>query len=254
MLSAIPNRIEREQYLDHVGNRTFRKSLLCRAEESVVENPSLAALQTFFVSTDLRPISAEADLASSEPAQFRSSTQDEVTTNKPHVKLALSHLAKHAPRPLPFASIWPAIEPRLPTEGDPDSNPTSLALALLQCFQGNLVDFMVSDFPYVLEVSPRPLASPFARFQAMKSELVANLRHRLVRLSDFERIVLAQLDGSRDRPALCRILSEAIERGDLDLVDKAGMSVQDGALREAIIEQSLDPCLQQLAVHALLVG
>ena len=35
MLSTIPNRIEREQYLDYFGNRTFRKSLLCRAEKSV---------------------------------------------------------------------------------------------------------------------------------------------------------------------------------------------------------------------------
>ena len=176
MLSTIPNRIEREQYLDYFGNRTFRKSLLCRAEKSVVEHPSIAALQTFFVSTDLRPVSAEADLASSEPVQFRSSTQDEVTTNTPSVKLALNYLATHAPRPVPFTSIWPAIQPLLPAEGDRDSSPTSLSLALLQCFQGNLVDFMVSDFPYALEVSPRPLASPFARSQAMKSELVANLR------------------------------------------------------------------------------
>ena len=254
MLSTIPNRIEREQYLDYFGNRTFRKSLLCRAEKSVVEHPSIAALQTFFVSTDLRPVSAEADLASSEPVQFRSSTQDEVTTNTPSVKLALNYLATHAPRPVPFTSIWPAIQPLLPAEGDRDSSPTSLSLALLQCFQGNLVDFMVSDFPYALEVSPRPLASPFARSQAMKSELVANLRHRLVRLSDFERIVLAHLDGSRDRSALCRVLSEAIERGDFDLVDKTGASVQDGGLREELVKQSLDPCLQQLAVHALLLG
>lgn len=254
MLSTIPNRIEREQYLDYFGNRTFRKSLLCRAENSVVESPSLAALQTFFVSTDLRPVSARADLGSSEPVQFRSSTQDEMTTNKPHVKLALHHLATHASRPVPFASIWPAIQPQLPAEGDPQCSPTSLAEALLQCFQGNLIEFLVADFPYVLEVSTQPCASPFARCQAMKSELAANLRHRLVRLSDFERIILTHLDGTRDRSALCRILSEAIERGDLDLVDKTGESVQDAGLREALIKQSLDPCLQQLAIYALLAG
>ena len=254
MLSAIPNRTVREQYLDYLGNRTFRKSLLSRADRPVAESPSVEALQRFFVSTDLRPVPEDADLVSSEPVQFRSSTKDEVTTNKPHVKLALNHLATHAPRPVPFASIWPAIQSLLPAEGDPNCSPTSLAEALMQCFQGNLVEFMVSDFPYVLEVTARPLASPLARSQAMKTELVANLRHRLVRLSDFERIVLAHLDGTRDRSALCRVLFEATDRGELDLVDKMGNPVQEKALRGTLIENALDPCLHQLAAHALLVG
>lgn len=254
MLSAIPNRTIREQYLDYLGNRTFRKSLLSLADRPSAESPSMEALQRFFVSTDLRPVPEDADLTSSEPVQFRSSTKDEVTTNKPHVKLALNHLATHAPRPVPFASIWPAIQPLLPAEGDPNCSPTSLAEALMQCFQGNLVEFAVSDFPYVLEVTSRPLASPLARSQAMNSELISNLRHRLVRLSDFERIVLAHLDGTRDRSALCDVVFHSIERGDLDLADKAGNPVHDETLRRTFIENAIDPCLRELAAHALLAG
>jgi methyltransferase-like protein len=244
--------LKRKAWLDYLGNRTFRKSLLSRADRLIAESPSVEALQRFFVSSDLRPVAAGADLASSEPVRFCSSTKDEVTTNKPHVKLALNHLATHAPRPVPFGSIWPAIQSHLHDEGDPNCSPTSLAEALMQCFQGNLVEFMVSDYPYVLEVTARPTASPLARSQAMKTELVANLRHRLVRLSDLERIVLAHLNGTRDRSALCDVVYHSIDRGELDLVDKAGNPVQAEMFRRTFIENAIDPCLQQLAAHALL--
>jgi methyltransferase-like protein/SAM-dependent methyltransferase len=254
VISAIPKRTAREQYVDYFSSRSFRQSLVCRTGNAVLESPSLAALQTCYVSTDLRPISSDAVLDSSDSVCFRSSTQDELTTNKPHVKLALQYLAAHAPRPVPFASIWPAIESRLRADGDPSSSPAALAQALLQCFQGNMVDLMVSCFPIVLEVSSRPIASPLARSQAVQYERVSNLRHRLIPLSDFERLVVANLDGTKDRTDLCHVLCQAIDRGALDLLDHNGHPVTDPALRERCVQNTLDPCLERLAAHALLLG
>ena len=254
VLDAVSDRSAREQYLDHFGNRTFRKSLVCHAGPAVHERPSSAALQRCFISTDLRISSSQTELASSEPVTFRSASQDEVTTNKPHVKLALAYVAQRAPRAVPVASIWPAITPLLASDGDPTSTEGALLQALLQCFQANTIECMLADGPYVSSVSSRPVASPLVRAQARQSELVANLRHRLVRLTDLERMVVMHLDGTRDRAALCLVLANAMAEGTLDCTDSDQQPIADPAMRTAAVEQALEPCLHSLAFHALLIG
>ena len=254
VLDAVPDRTAREQYLDHFGNRTFRKSLVCRTGQPVLERPSSSVLQQCYLSTDLRTDAAEADLISSATVTFRSSSENEVTTNQAHVKLALAHLAKQAPRAVPVASIWPAIEPHLPNQDELLWSEASLAQALLQCFQANAVDCMIATESYRSAISSQPVASPLARAQAVRSELVANLRHRLVRLTDFERMVVMHLDGTRNRAALCRVLCEAIAQGTLACTDSSKTAVTDPDLQRSSVERALEPCLERLAFHAMLIG
>lgn len=254
VLDALPDRTAREQYLDHFGNRTFRKSLVCHAGLAVHERPSLAALQRCFISTDLCTTSSGAELTSSAPITFRSAAQDEVTTNTPPIKLALAYVANHAPRAVPVASIWPAISPLLASDSVPRSTEESMLQAILQCFQANTVECMLTDGPYVSAVSLRPVASPLVRAQARQSEWVANLRHRLVHLTDFERMVVMYLDGTRDKAAMCEILLSAMAEGTIDCTESNDLAITDPTLRGAAVKQMLEPCLQNLAFHALLVG
>jgi len=52
-----------------------------------------------------------------------------------------------------------------------------------------------------------PLASPLARCQSKLGQPIANLRHRVVELSESDRLVLDMLDGRTDRAALAATLA-----------------------------------------------
>ncbi|MCA9161131.1 MAG: hypothetical protein KDA72_22525, partial [Planctomycetales bacterium] len=57
-------------------------------------------------------------------------------------------------------------------------------------------------------LSDAPMASPLVRLQSTRSQIVSNLRHESVRLTEAERFLVAQLDGSRSHDELLEIFSE----------------------------------------------
>ena len=69
------DRLRREQYLDFVRNRTFRQSLLCHADNSILNASRRAdALNSLRPIALARPSSAEPDVGSDAPEEFESLT------------------------------------------------------------------------------------------------------------------------------------------------------------------------------------
>jgi hypothetical protein len=124
---------------------------------------------------------------------------------------------------------------------------------LLRSFELQLVDLQLYQPEFVTRISARPVGSPVARALALSEELVTNMRHLSVKLNDFERLVLTLLDGTSDRAAVLDSLTEAAAEGDLEIRAPDGTAPKDCDLR-AVLEQTLEPCLQRLARSALLVG
>jgi len=99
----------------------------------------------------------------------------------------------------------------------------------------------------VTTVSERPEAFALARVQAAAGDDVTNLRQEHVVFDEpYPRLVVAALDGTRDRGALIDHLTAEVER--LNLVAERG-----DALRRTVT-QGLEPSLQTMAELALLRG
>src|SRR5262249_15190105 len=100
--------------------------------------------------------------------------------------------------------------------------------------------------------SERPVASPLARRQAATDAPVTSLRHRLVTLSEFDRVILRHLDGTRDRAALLGVLLELAATSQLTIASE--QKPQTPAQVREYLDAALTVSLQRLAFSALLVA
>ena len=65
------------------------------------------------------------------------------------------------------------------------------------------------------ELPDRPEVSLFARVQASHENFVTSLAHKNIKLSDFDRLVLRQTDGTRDLAGMVSLVEQAISSGEL---------------------------------------
>jgi methyltransferase-like protein len=107
---------------------------------------------------------------------------------------------------------------------------------------------------FTLEVSERPVASPWARWQAREEAKVTNLRHERVEVDPLNQYLLPFLDGSRDCEALIELLLAGPVAGGKLLVEQDDQPVNDPKEAREILSAELQANLQWLARAALLVS
>jgi methyltransferase-like protein/SAM-dependent methyltransferase len=255
-LSADP--IRREQYLDFVNNRRFRRSVLCH--DAIVLDRSISPdrFTNLLATSVARPTNESIDARSVDVEEFRTPGGATLSTNNPLVKAVLLALCEAWPRALSFGELNEVVRSHLPlvpgAETTPaDRMPPFLAEFLRKCYLSRLVDLHVHMPDFVRDISARPVASPLARLQAQSGLTVAGLLHSQVELTKFEQLVLPLLDGTRDRDALVDVLAEAAATGRIS-IDQSGEPVHDPAVIRHVLGTSLDQCLLRFAGGTLLVG
>lgn len=115
----------------------------------------------------------------------------------------------------------------------------------LQQFRAGTLELHAAPARYSDHAPERPEAFALARLQAADGEDVTNLRHEHLRLEDpYSRLLVASLDGTRDRAELVEHLAGEIER--------RGLAPQTGEELRRRISDGLDGSLESLARLALL--
>lgn len=249
---TLSSRIVREQYLDFLSNRMFRRTLLCRGSVAIGSRPLPEAVAGLQAVGRARPARGDPDIRSDAEEEFLSPADQRITTNRPLVKAMLAVLAEQSPRAIPVASLWPMVAGRLDGTPDAAAGPGELARALLQFHLSNAVALRTWSPPLILSDGERPSASPLARLQAERDEPVVNLRHENGDPSDLDRIVLPLLDGTRDRAALREAVVASVLEGRLGIQDDAGAPLRDPARVREVVAASLDESLERLAAACLL--
>ncbi len=241
--------LRREQYLDFLSNRRFRRTVLCRSDRQPRPAPVAEATAMLRVSALAVPESATVPGTAGGAETFKLLHDGtRVSLSDPATRAALAILAESLPRSLPFETLRTLVAARV---GRPAPE---MAELVLKAHVDRLVELHTFEPGLAAEPPERPAASPVARRQAEAGRAVVNLRHRLARLSDFDTLVLRQLDGRRDRPAILSALAEAVARGEFAIRDQLGNPLSDGALVASVLGRSLEPSLRRLALASLLVG
>lgn len=251
LLDAVAGVIEREQFADFLINRSFRESLLCHDDAPLQRPITAARVSGLHVASMLHPDGVNLDVRAPGPATFRDAGGTVVAIEGAVSKAALVELARSWPAPIAFNELVGVA--RGQAGGGSEGDAGELAALLLSAFAKNLVAFHAYRPPIVTEVTPRPIASAWARAQAARGSVVVNLMHDNVELDDpvCHRLV-PLLDGSADRAALTEVLSKDTAAGAFadappGSVAQAGAGAHDaGAM--------LDAALARLAHMALLVG
>ena len=259
------NVVEMEQYLDFLRSRTFRQTLLCHAGLEINRTIEPAQLRKFHVAARAVPESERPDIRSRTVEKFKGLDGASLAIDHPLSKCAMMVLARRWPQTIPMEEL-PAQAAALlngPNGGQAettaditDEDWQVLSSNLLKAFvySDDLVEVHVSPLQFTLEVSERPVASPWARFQAHDDVKVTNLRHERVEVDQLNQYLLPFLDGSRDCEALVDLLLAGPVAGGKLVVEQNDQPVTDPLEAREILTAELRANLEWLARAALLVA
>lgn len=252
-LTSDPDR--QEQYLDFLRNRNFRRAVLVHQDlEPVAPRPE--AVEGLRALAAAWPVSPQPARLTTAPEEFVvPGTPVRLGTTDPLLKVVFLTLCESWPRSVPFGELFSRVEAALgeaPELARKWSRETLQSL-LLNGFGSGTVDLHAAEPTFALETSERPQASPYAMHEVADSHQVTNLRHRIVELGSFDRLVLGRLDGTLDRAELVDGLVATVLDGTFPL-HRNGQPITDAIEIRQIIERSLDASLARLRGSALLVG
>lgn len=253
--------VEREQLVDFLRNKSFRRTLLCHADQSLAQGLSPEILQDFYVSSQAQFVEKKPDLRTAAVERFLSPDKLSIAIDHPVTKMALFSLSKAWPRAVAFKDLLTEARQRLglsSAAADPEQlaqDAYILAGNLLQAFtySQKLINLHLSSATVATRVAKLPVASPVARLQASRQEEVTNLWHRRIPLGSFERNLIMLLDGSVDRAAMVKAMVGYAEKTGFTLTQD-DRPIDDWRELRKVLRASLDTYLQWLLESALLVG
>jgi SAM-dependent methyltransferase len=245
-----------EQYVDFIQGSFVRRSLVCHAGKEASLLPRHEAVERLRIRAVALPTVTRGDTRSAEPIPFRLPDSQVVEVTDPYVKTVLIALSQCWPGTMGFEEILEVVRTQLrygenfAVAGSPERD--AMQQTIVNCYGISLLDLHVA--PPVMVPAPleKPFVTALARFQARDSKAVTNLLHNYVtRLSKTDRLILAHLNGARDRGALVSVIKAAISKGVLpDPAVNAAEASAEGL--EINIEAAVETSLAKIAGEAFL--
>jgi len=242
------DRVEHEQHVDLLVDRSFRRSLLCHADIRLEPAVGVASLLACHATARARPVSNAPDVASEHSEGFRTPVGKVWSTSNRLDKALLAVLADAHPAALSFTRLVGRVGLLVGVDPSPDE----LGMSLRRCWAAELVDLHLHPPKLPEQIAERPTASRLARIQAQTSSEVTNLRHHSVQLDPAARAMLSFLDGAHDRAAVAAELS-VLARTDPLANDDDGRRAGSDRWRDDI-DGSLERMVRFLQRSALLVS
>jgi len=216
------DRVDLEQYLDFVRNRTFRRSLLCHQGIPLELAMVPERMRRLHAASPVRPESETPDIRSETAETFRGERDRTFAVSHPATKAVLVALAESGPGALAFGELLGRAGDLL-GEGVGEA---LLADILFSLYGGGFLELHLLPPACTGRVSERPVALPLARREAALGPLVTNAHRRVLKLEDENvRALLLLLDGTRDHAALARELPAGTEALEPTLRKMAGLAL-----------------------------
>lgn len=202
LVGAIPDRLERQQYLDFVLNRNFHQSLLVHREQLHADTPDYERFAHLSLWADLH-LPRKLDLRKAKPQSFADAMGETHAVSHPLTKAALDHLARVYPASVTHGELEARARLRVRDQGDPrlSQQPEHLFGELFSLFARRVVQ--VSGVPVASPpaVGEHPRLTPLA-FNGLARGTLVGLHHESLTLEPALTKLLSLLDGTRDRAAL----------------------------------------------------
>ncbi len=239
--------ILREQYLDFLRCRRFRRTLLCHEGVCLNRAPRPQRVSGLYAASQ----AVAGSTGPGETEEFRGPHGAAMKTAHPMAKAALHCLAETWPQALGFGELLGRVRERASLAARPEDEAALAEILYWACAAG-LVELHSHAPCCVPRAGERPTASPLARLQVQHGERVTTLRHAEVSIEGpLERQLLLLLDGTRDRAALLGELRE-FAKGSGGRHKARGKRQKAEARPMVVDAEALERALEKLARLALL--
>jgi methyltransferase-like protein/protein-L-isoaspartate O-methyltransferase len=252
---ARENLLAKEQYLDFLKGRSFRQTLLCRHDVGLDRPVKAERIKGLYIKSSAFPISPTPDIKSKSVEEFRTKKDASASTDLPLAKAALLYLGKIHPRAIRFEELVSCASELVGKSEESNSEDAqTLAEVILRSFGAAVVELHVHEPIFSLEAGTFPVASPLARLQGRRGDVVTTLLHDSIRIADNLAAQLVQLlDGTHDREALIRELSSVME-ANIESPETARVSPAEKESLPRAIPQELEQKLAELGTLGLLLS
>lgn len=247
-LAQFDDLAEQEQYVDFLVNRSFRQSLLCRADAPLEREIDLERLENMSFFALLRT-PGNLDLASSGEQHFSSGDGKDFSVGHPLAKAALVTLKERYPEAVPFDELAASAAQRVRDAGNgaaaEDINGLLTELFLLFTHQAIGMTPLQRRLPNA--IGERPRAHRLARAQAAGGiGHLATARHSTILLDAVTTRLVEYLDGTRTVAELVEHLRDDLREGRIALPDlKPATPAQLAEQVAANVQRSLRLFAQQ---------
>ena len=241
------NIIAKEQYMDFLRNRSFRRTLLCHREAQLDRNITPNSIKSFYYTSIIAaPETKPIDLKSGVNVGFRLRTGGDVAINVDNsfLKAAFSILAECGLNRISFSELLSGAREKSTNSSEWSDRPdreeleeTSLATNLLSLYTRGLVDIYADRPSFRTTVPERPFVTPLVRHQATHARVVTNLAHVAVPVDLIGRYVLAACDGQRDQKALVEHLMALSKEGKLQVGENEAPVSDETRMRAIFTDQ-----------------
>jgi len=236
--------IGKEQYLDFLSGRQFRQTLLCHADVPLDRRLTREKFDSLYLCANLSPVEPPEDAADGTVV-YTGKDDAKITTRDEGRKKALEILCEAWPQAVPFSKL--ASE----CASSPEEEARLMAFVIRVAMSG-MIQFRLTPVPLVSNPGPTPTASPFARWEARRTNAVTSLAHTRIKLENDSALALLELlDGTRTREQLARDLAEKLLT-DYPAVKMDGEPVSSADKLTSILQEKLPDHLEEIAKLGLL--
>ncbi len=250
----------REQYLDFMRGRLFRRTLLCHREATVDHSTSPGRIRHMLASCAAEPGSRAPDFSPDGKEGFCGGRGASITTTNPLARALLWYLIEVWPGRVPIEQLCAEAETRARNKlgfvrGTDQDVLSDLVEFIFAMYSTGLIELHVQVPPFVSRVSERPVASPLARWQARNEQVVTTLTHRSLHLPEAaQRGFITLMDGTLDLEALKADLVKLLGTGDFPVADSEGKPIEDKRAIQEMVDQEFPRLLAVLPRMAVLVA
>ena len=220
------DRISRDQHLDFITNRTFRKSLFCRWDRKVSTDPIAANMRKLHVSSGGRCVSPSVSGSDYTPMEFSTFYGDNCTVTEPLVKAAFVHITKISPKSITIDELLAVTRNACGDAGRQNANSSDLDLLthwLLRTHRNtpaSLVHLRCVPLRHQTELPDLPYVDRVARLFASRGGAVVNRRHECLSDDITYQLMLPLLDGTRDQTMIAEELEQMQKTGQVSIAEE----------------------------------
>jgi methyltransferase-like protein/2-polyprenyl-3-methyl-5-hydroxy-6-metoxy-1,4-benzoquinol methylase len=192
--------VERDQYMDFLTNRMFRRSVLCRADAATFSRePAADEIRKLYIAGN--PAENAVGVNSAGRKVFEFGTKDnKVQLSDSRPIAAMRRLREAWPSALSFSDLAAtALEAAPENQRDSEKNAVAMAHVIETCYSLGIIELWTRPMDHIARVPGEfPRATRLARWQVVRLPTVTSLRHTRVGAEPALRQLLPLLDGTRD--------------------------------------------------------